>query len=75
MAQAQADAILATARRFPLEVRGLADLARPALAASLAQGLFVYDAAYLVLAEALDATLVTADHRLAEAATKAELIA
>jgi predicted nucleic acid-binding protein len=75
MAQAQADAILATARRFPLEIRGLTDLARPALAASQAQGLSVYDAAYLVLAEALDATLVTADRRLAAAASKAELIA
>jgi predicted nucleic acid-binding protein len=75
MAEAHADAILTTTRRFPLEIRGLADLAQPALAASLAQGLSVYDAAYLVLAEALDATLVTADRRLAEAASRAELIA
>jgi predicted nucleic acid-binding protein len=33
-----------------------------------------YDALYLVLADATDATLVTADRRLAEAASRAELV-
>jgi predicted nucleic acid-binding protein len=34
----------------------------------------VYDACYVVLAEALEATLVTADHALAAATERAELI-
>ena len=70
----QAHRVLATTLRLPIEIQSLAELARPALAASLAHELSAYDACYLVLAEALDATLVTADRRLAEAATRAELL-
>jgi predicted nucleic acid-binding protein len=50
-------------------------LAIAALPRALASGLSGYDALYLVLAEAADATLVTADRRLAAAASRAELIA
>ena len=41
---------------------------------SLVQQLSVYDACYVVLAEALDAPLVTADRRLAEATANAVLL-
>ena len=37
--------------------------------------LSVYDACYVVLAEAADAVLVTADRRLAEAYDRVELLA
>jgi predicted nucleic acid-binding protein len=40
----------------------------------LSLGLSVYDASYLVLAEASDSLLVTADERLAAAAARAELV-
>lgn len=49
-------------------------LVLPAVGPALARGLSVYDACYAVLAEAEDAVLVTADRRLAEAVTRAELI-
>jgi predicted nucleic acid-binding protein len=62
-------------KRLPIELHATRDLIDKALDASLAHGLSVYDACYLVLADALDATLVTADRRLAGAASKAELIA
>jgi predicted nucleic acid-binding protein len=45
-----------------------------AMAVALERGLTVYDAAYVVLAEALGATLVTADRRLAEATDSAILL-
>jgi predicted nucleic acid-binding protein len=57
-------------RSEPIESLGLAALPR-----ALSSGGSGYDAHYLVLVEAADATLVTADRRLAEAATRAELIA
>jgi predicted nucleic acid-binding protein len=50
-------------------------MAMASLARALETGLSAYDACYLVLADAADATLVTADRRLADAAAKAELIA
>ena len=45
-----------------------------AMAVALERGLTVYDAAYVVLAEALRAPLVTADRRLAEATEQAVLL-
>lgn len=45
-----------------------------AMAVALERSLSVYDAAYVVLAEALDAPLVTADRRLAEATKRAVLL-
>jgi predicted nucleic acid-binding protein len=70
-----ADDVLATTLQLPIDVRPLAPLCRPALSSALALGLSVYDACYVVLADALDAILVTADRRLADAASRAELIA
>ena len=61
-------------RRIPLEIRDLQVLAEPAVGFAISQGLSVYDACYAVLAEAEDAVLVTADRRLAAAATRAELV-
>jgi predicted nucleic acid-binding protein len=45
-----------------------------AMAVALERGLTVYDAAYVVLAEALDAPLVTADRQLADATEQAILL-
>jgi predicted nucleic acid-binding protein len=62
------------------EVRGLPARVSPprrleaAMAVALERGLTVYDAAYVVLAEALDAPLVTADRRLAAATEQAILL-
>jgi predicted nucleic acid-binding protein len=60
---------------LPLESRSVRPLAALALDRALSKDLSAYDACYLVLAEAADAVLVTADRKLAEAAAKAELIA
>jgi predicted nucleic acid-binding protein len=62
------------------EVRGLRARVRApgrledAMAIAFERGLTVYDAAYVVLAEALNAPLVTADRRLAEATEQAVLL-
>ena len=58
----------------PAHVRPLESLVEEAFAVGLERGLSVYDAAYVVLAEALDAPLVTADRRLAEATEQAVLL-
>jgi predicted nucleic acid-binding protein len=60
---------------LPIESRRVREMAGAALNRALETGLSAYDACYLVLAEAADATLVTADARLAAAARKADLIA
>jgi predicted nucleic acid-binding protein len=60
--------------RVPLEVRSLEVIVAPAVGVAVSRGLSVYDACYAVLAEAEKAVLVTADRRLADAVTRAELI-
>jgi predicted nucleic acid-binding protein len=65
---------IASALRLPIELRSHRDLAASAFEVALTRGLTLYDAAYVVLAEALDGTLVTADRTLAGAARRAELI-
>jgi predicted nucleic acid-binding protein len=60
---------------FPADVHPVESLLRGAWNTALATGLSVYDACYLVLAEALDAPLVTADRRLAAATPNAVLLA
>lgn len=64
---------LVTALR--LEVRPLQPLIGAAFAVAADHGLSVYDGCYLALADAERAVLVTADRRLAGAATTAELVA
>jgi predicted nucleic acid-binding protein len=59
---------------LPLRMQPTERVAAVALEAALALKLTVYDALYVVLADVLDATLVTADRRLAQAAARAELI-
>ena len=60
---------------LPLAARPARDLILAALARSLQLDLTVYDAAYIVLAEAADAVLVTADGELARAYDRVELVA
>lgn len=59
---------------LPLRVASLRSLADDALVTALETGLSVYDACYVVLAAVSDATLVTADQRLAHAAPRAALL-
>jgi len=59
---------------LPLTSRSLRELAPTALAISLERGVTVYDAAYVALAEAADAVLITADRSLAEVAARSELL-
>ena len=66
---------LGAALRLPITLRSHRDLALPAFDVALDRGLSAYDAGYVVLAEALDAILVTADRTLASAVPEAELIA
>ena len=66
---------LDAALRLPITLRSHRDLALPAFDVALDRGLSAYDASYVVLAEALNATLVTADRTLASAVPEAELIA
>jgi len=54
---------------YPVE-----SLVRPAWETAVSRRLSVYDACYVVLAEALDAPLVTADRRLAASTTNAVLL-
>ncbi len=74
MTRRHAHEVLAYALGLRLAVRPLRGLAGPALDRALADDLSVYDACYVVLADALGATLVTADRTLAAAASRAELI-
>jgi predicted nucleic acid-binding protein len=66
--------LLRTAVDLPLPSRSLRDLAPAALALSLERRLTVYDAAYVALAEAADAVLITADRSLADASRRSELL-
>jgi predicted nucleic acid-binding protein len=74
MTRRHAHEVLAYALGLRLAVRPLRGLAAPVLDRALAGDLSVYDACYVVLADALGATLVTADRTLAAAAGRAELI-
>jgi predicted nucleic acid-binding protein len=59
---------------LPLDVVRINVLIREALRRALASRMSVYDACYLVAAEAFDAVLVTADRRLARAAPNSALL-
>ncbi len=69
---AEAGAILAALARLPLRVEttGTELGSARAFEAALRWGISAYDAAYLVLAQDLDATLMTRDRRLNAAAEK-----
>ena len=71
-----ADGVVAlqTVVALPLRVHRLRELAPGALVLAIETGLSVYDCCYAVLAESIDAPLVTADRRLATAVGRAELL-
>jgi predicted nucleic acid-binding protein len=70
-----AAAVLDRLLELPLETHASQSAASGAFAAALDRGLSGYDAFYVVLAEAAEAVLVTADQKVAKAAVQAELIA
>jgi predicted nucleic acid-binding protein len=74
MTRRHAHEVLAYALGLRLAVRPLRGLSALALDRAIANDLSVNDACYVVLADALGATLVTADGTLAAAAGRAELI-
>jgi predicted nucleic acid-binding protein len=60
---------------LPIELVATETLARPALEVAFELGISAYDAAYLVLAVGREATLLTADRRLAGLADRSQLVA
>ena len=74
MAVGDAAAALKTVVALPLRAHRLGELAPSALALAVETGLSVYDCCYAVLAESLDAPLLTADRRLARAVPSVELL-
>jgi predicted nucleic acid-binding protein len=65
---------LSTALALPITLHSHCDLAAPALLLGLERELSAYNASYVVLAEGLNAKLVTADERLAGVVSDVELI-
>jgi predicted nucleic acid-binding protein len=74
LAEDEGRAKLALLLELPLRVASLRSLAADALATALELELSVYDSCYVVLASAADATLVTADRRLADVAPRAAVL-
>jgi predicted nucleic acid-binding protein len=74
MEAGDAAAALNTVVALPLRAHRLGALAPGVLTLALETGLSAYDCCYAVLAESLDAVLVTADRRLAAAVPSAELL-
>ena len=68
-----ADERLSAALDLPLTIVPSRVLARQALALAVTRGVSAYDGLYLALALGFDATLVTADRRLAAAAAGARV--
>ena len=71
---ARARLVLAAAFRLPIVAAPLLLLAPRALNVAIERSLTAYDASYVVLAEQLRATLVTADRKLAAATPNAVLL-
>jgi predicted nucleic acid-binding protein len=69
-----ADETLRLLTELPLRIASLRSVAVDALALAVERSVTVYDATYLVLAEAADAVLVTADRRLAQGAKRPALL-
>jgi predicted nucleic acid-binding protein len=74
IADTDAAAALARILRYPFDVISMRTLVAAALDIGLRRDVSVYDACYLVAADAFDAVLVTADRRLARAATNSALL-
>ena len=71
----EAKRIVDTHLAVDADARPVESLVEGAWELALVRSLTVYDACYVVLAEALDVPLVTADRRLAEATPSAVLLA
>jgi predicted nucleic acid-binding protein len=69
-----ASQVLAFTLAAPVRIVSVLELVVPALAVASARSLSVYDACYVVLAEATDSTLVTADRRLATVTANTHLL-
>jgi predicted nucleic acid-binding protein len=69
-----AKAVLDATAAVPFATHTAKSLAVPAWIIASERGLSAYDACYVVLAETMGATLITADRRLAAATTDAVLI-
>lgn len=65
---------LATVIALPLRAHRLDELASGALARAVETGRSAYDCCYAVLADSIDAPLITADRRLAAAFERSELV-
>jgi predicted nucleic acid-binding protein len=74
LAAHDAQAVLDATAAIPFATYAAKSLAIPAWIIASARGLSAYDACYVVLAETMGATLITADRRLAAATNDAVLI-
>jgi predicted nucleic acid-binding protein len=72
--QDRARRVLDATVAMPFATETFKSLAVPAWIVASERGLSAYDACYVVLAETMGATLITADRRLAAATTDAVLI-
>jgi predicted nucleic acid-binding protein len=70
----EAQDVVDAAVSAPIVTESVAALAGPAVGVAVERGLSAYDACYVVLAETMGATLITADRRLAAATADAVLI-
>ena len=74
LTHAQAQDVIDATVAAPFASETVGTLAGPALGVARERGLSAYDACYVVLAETMGATLITADRRLASATANAVLI-
>lgn len=74
VAPGDAAAALSRILRYPFDIVSMRTLVAGAMEVGLRRRLSVYDACYLVAADAFDAILVTADRRLARAAPRSALL-
>lgn len=75
LTRSEADTAFQALAAVPLVLTPLAELTRPARSLAFALDLTVYDAVYAALAQQLDCPLATADEKLADALTAAQLTA
>jgi predicted nucleic acid-binding protein len=74
LTRSQAQDVIDAAVTAPFAAEPLGALAAPAWSVAKERGLSVYDACYVVLAETMDAALITADRHLASTTANAVLL-